>query len=621
MKRMRHLAPRSRETLLDALRPPAGYRLDQAVGTCFSVDPMAALLVPLAFAIFDAEDSKDDSDPVAKLAAMKTFAGRITLYCEQGRIAAATKAPTVFSYLEDSLLPVRAPRGGSFHPKLWVLRFAGGEASTPVHRTLCLSRNLTFDRSWDSIVRLEQDESLEGSDQSRPLIEFLLELDKQVPSAGTRSVAASLNGVAFAPPAGFESLVFRPMVPGGGADAVSPRDKGESRVFIASPFLADGRLRTMARRFKRVEVASRPEALDALDRDLVSKLGTLYVFDSPDDQATESAELAVTADEGSVEPGGLTGLHAKISCWEDGEQGHLLTGSANTTVAAYECNFEFGVELIGRRSLVGPAALLSEAKGEVGLRALLREYDPSSTAEADDQDEADFEKLEAIRKELVDAKWVATVTRNTDGGADLALATGVPLERIRPESTVKVWPITLSEDQFCSIDVGTGPLATWKLPSTASATALFGFELQLPSKNIGSVRFAIKADLTGDVEDRLDLILRGVLSDAGSVLRYLLLLLAGDDAGSSIHSSISGPVAVGAGGSTSASSITSVPLLETMVRTFSRDPSSLKSFKSAMEQMENNHELLGELPEGLREIWRPFDDALGEAPAASRGEP
>lgn len=619
MRRMRQLAPRARETLLDSLRPPSGFRLDQAVGTCFSVDPMAALLVPLAFAIFDAEDSDDDSDPVAKLAATKTFARRITLYCEQGRISAATKAPTVFSYLEESLLPVRSPRGGSFHPKIWVLRFASGGKGDFVHRTLCLSRNLTFDRSWDSIVRLEQDERSEGSDQSIPLIEFLLELDKQAPSEGTRSIATSLSGVAFAPPAGFESLVFRPMVPGGGADCVGPKSEGRSRIFIASPFLADDRLRTLANRFDRVEVASRPEALDALNRDLVSSLSGIYVFDSLESDSPQSADSFVAIDEDSAEASGLHGLHAKIYCWEDGEKGHLLSGSANATVAAFQRNFEFGVELIGRKTTVGPAALLSAGKGEVGLKALLREYEPSLPLEPDSQEEADFSKLEGIRRVMVDADWTATLTLSPEGGAELSLVGEPEPAASWPDCTVKIWPITLDEDEACFIDKRSGSVAAWQLPSAASATALFGFEMRLATNDKARVRFAIKAGLKGDLEGRLDLIMREVLSDSGDVLRYLLLLLAGENPGSSVHSSVSGSAAIGAGGSATVGSIASIPLLETMVRTFSRDPSSLKSFKSAMEQMEGDDELAGELPEGLLDIWRPFDHALDGATAARGG--
>src|SRR5205823_5844538 len=52
--------------------------------------------------------------------------------------------------------------GGVFHPKVWLLRFAPREDSDAtgtavVYRLLCLTRNLTFDRSWDTMLSLEGD--------------------------------------------------------------------------------------------------------------------------------------------------------------------------------------------------------------------------------------------------------------------------------------------------------------------------------------------------------------------------------------------------------------------------------------------------------------------------------
>ena len=55
------LAPKDRTLLLEALRPPAGYRLDVAVCTTYSLDLMAMLVAPLAFTFFDWED--DDGEP------------------------------------------------------------------------------------------------------------------------------------------------------------------------------------------------------------------------------------------------------------------------------------------------------------------------------------------------------------------------------------------------------------------------------------------------------------------------------------------------------------------------------------------------------------------------------
>jgi hypothetical protein len=52
------------------------------------------------------------------------------------------------------VVEVQAPKGGVFHPKLWLLRYTA-ENQPAFYRLLNLSRNLTFDRSWDIILCLE----------------------------------------------------------------------------------------------------------------------------------------------------------------------------------------------------------------------------------------------------------------------------------------------------------------------------------------------------------------------------------------------------------------------------------------------------------------------------------
>ena len=44
------LRPDERQHLLELLRPPAGCKLDVAVGTTFSLDLISALMLPLSFA-------------------------------------------------------------------------------------------------------------------------------------------------------------------------------------------------------------------------------------------------------------------------------------------------------------------------------------------------------------------------------------------------------------------------------------------------------------------------------------------------------------------------------------------------------------------------------------------
>ncbi len=83
------LEAEDRQLLLDALRPPAGYALDRAVGTTYSLDLMSLLVAPLAFALFDREasDGRLVADPIALLEAVRRNADRIDIFCQAGQIA------------------------------------------------------------------------------------------------------------------------------------------------------------------------------------------------------------------------------------------------------------------------------------------------------------------------------------------------------------------------------------------------------------------------------------------------------------------------------------------------------------------------------------------------------
>ena len=98
--------------------------------------------------------------------------------------------------LESSVHPVRAPGGGAFHPKVWVLRFLF-EDGAPLIRVAVLSRNLTFDRSWD--IALASEASPKPKQQtagSRPLAEFVRRLPELCAEQPNPSVADKIRALA-----------------------------------------------------------------------------------------------------------------------------------------------------------------------------------------------------------------------------------------------------------------------------------------------------------------------------------------------------------------------------------------------------------------------------------------
>src|ERR1700674_1861457 len=153
------LEPQTRQLLLDALRPPPGAELDRAIGTTYSLDLLSLLAAPLGFALLDREaaDGRLVADPVALLEAVRRNADRIDVFCQASKIGIPRQHRLIFNYLEDSVHEVFPPNNEAiFHPKVWVIRYRRSDGQM-TYRLLCLSRNLTFDRSWDTVLCLDGD--------------------------------------------------------------------------------------------------------------------------------------------------------------------------------------------------------------------------------------------------------------------------------------------------------------------------------------------------------------------------------------------------------------------------------------------------------------------------------
>src|SRR3954454_22414252 len=111
------LEPDGRSLLLDALRPPEGYRLDYAVATTFTLHLDTALSVPLSFL---SRRLADSGDPIALMEAVRAAGDRLDVSHQAGMVAVPPSRSPIFSFLEPLLHAVKRPKAGHlFHPKLW----------------------------------------------------------------------------------------------------------------------------------------------------------------------------------------------------------------------------------------------------------------------------------------------------------------------------------------------------------------------------------------------------------------------------------------------------------------------------------------------------------------------
>ncbi len=164
------LQPTNRLTLIDAMRPPAGFRIESAMAVTFTLDLRALLAAPAAFALTGPDGTvagSDQLEPIELLHALRSHADKITVFSQVGHIA-LPPSRRVFAFLEGAVIPVHGPLGGIVHPKVWVLRYESrealldGQSQQQRLRVLVASRNLTFDTSWDTVLRLDEHPDTSG---------------------------------------------------------------------------------------------------------------------------------------------------------------------------------------------------------------------------------------------------------------------------------------------------------------------------------------------------------------------------------------------------------------------------------------------------------------------------
>ena len=275
------LEPEGRHLLLDALRPPTGYALDRAIGTTFSLDLAALLTAPVGFALLDRETRTVVSPPTRSRSSRPCGATPSASTSSVRPGSSACPRTTGRSSATSSRRSTRSLRrtlGAIFHPKVWLIRYrraddvVGEDAPAQRYRLLCLSRNLTFDRSWDTVLRLEGEPSAAPDERNEPLARFLRSLPFDGPGTARGGLADELESLAdevrrvrFEPPPGFDELAFWPL----GIDrrrSTWPFDTRIDRMLIVSPFLTTDCLERFARPRSdgRDTLISRPESFDAL---------------------------------------------------------------------------------------------------------------------------------------------------------------------------------------------------------------------------------------------------------------------------------------------------------------------------------------------------------------------
>ena len=347
------------------LAPPAEYELDFAVGTTYSLDLDALVGASLSLSLSEETDSVLMNNPVCLLEALRDTGDKVALFCDSGQIRYPNHVNHLYILLEKMVFPVKVKKQRgmaaypSFHPKMWLIRYKNRKKESR-YRIIVLSRNLTFDRSWDMTCSMDgqPDESI--TDKNEPLCDFLRYLASQVPSndngrkkvRGIRSMIRELDHVNFRLEdkdlKWFYDYSFIPNgIPGSNGkkyqiDQTPLFRNTFHEIVIISPFLSGDIIRSFNDRNKnslikndRYLLITRGTSLDKLSPDDISNFAdNIYAVK----EKVSDGETAISEGTESVQ---RQDIHAKVYMIRKHTETDLYLGSLNASHNAVYGNVEF----------------------------------------------------------------------------------------------------------------------------------------------------------------------------------------------------------------------------------------------------------------------------------------
>lgn len=605
------LEPTDRNHLWNALKAPEGYELHSAIGTTYSLDLLTLLTIPLAFTVFSQEggDGAQLADPLAVLAALRGHSEKITIFCQAGQISIPKPGQQLYSYLESMVVEVTPPGDdGVFHPKVWLLRFQAGDGSVR-YRLLCSTRNITFDRFWDTMLVLEGElnDKNNSSIDNGPLTKFIHALPEMASHKINAEAKKRINRmerelrrVPFELPEGFEEMTFWPLgIPGLSKKEQWPFDGRRTRTVVVSPFLSARCLRQLSKGGHGNVLISRLESLDALTSDELEGFEQLYILDStahPEDSDFDEEENA---------PIPLEGLHAKLYIADDGWNARIWTGSANATDAAFNKNVEFLVELKGKKSFCGTAVFLQQEKNKTNVRDLLQVYEPGDEGSTAESIEEELEKL--LRKavgEIVEQQLIAKVSTPQKDCYTVTLSAQKKYsDKFLKRIHVQCWPISLKPVRAVEPKWSCKKIATFKDLSFEALTSFYAFEINMEKEGKQlSKKFVMNVPLQGVPADREKRILQSLVKNKEDFLRFLFLILSEGGLDMSAFLRCAGECHSSEGIFFGLKETGT--LFELLVKTLHRNPEQLDRIHRLKKELMDSDEGAQLLPEGFDTLWK-----------------
>ena len=601
------LAYDNRAVALELLRPPTGSRLDFAVVLSYTLNLEALLALPLAVVSHqDAGIEELLQDPIRLLQSLRDVGDRIHVFVDETGVHVPQRRHPVFVALEGCVHLVRAPKGGVFHPKLWIARFIQSDGTQYI-RVAILSRNLTFDRSLDLALVSEAhpgEETIPGSEPVRDLLEELSSMSRtHIPKALANKLKTLGEQIAcceFLPPEGFYQapIEFQPIgIPG--YARWNPKIANGKRVLAVSPFI-NGSTLDAIRGLGPIDsrLISRPDELDSIPAECLDAWGSVSVLD---DISDSDEEIRSDESESQEHPSSTTsGLHAKFVVAEhERTQATWTLGSANLTAAASNGhNVELIAQISGRANQVGIDRVWKE------IERFCQDYKRSHDAKEVSAEELNARNLlNQAKRNFLDSQKLRVVCKPevSDGLWTWTLDGKFTIDA---QVQVHAWPISVNQDQCKELQL---PIS-WKSMPEVRLISFVAFRFSVEGFTDLSESFVLNLPISGVSQERVDKVLSSVIDSTEKLLLFLRLLL-GENYDEWIVPDANGAKAHDVFDHAGFAMET---LLEDLLRVAARQPKRLEPFQKLISNLQETPEGRALIPKDLEMLWKAVEQALAK---------
>lgn len=593
------------------LMPPDGYKLDKAIGTTYSFDLEALTAVAICLGLSEETDSKLMQNPISMLNALQKVSDKIILFCEAGQIKAPLKPTALSILLEKMVVEVALPkdrqlgRYPAFHPKTWVLSYVNKDGDKK-YRFVVMSRNLTFDRSWDVSFSMDSSRMVRQKKKTKPIINFLDFLSgsvsNNVKDAGKkrtliRNMQAELADVSFSLDSKEfgENFEILPLGIGKNAYQMSEdvlfstdRNSADStfhELVVMSPFLSESVIAdfNIAERglsdSKRTLITRRSELSKLKEMDTGNF--TIYVLkdeivdgeDAISDEMTDKMKQDI---------------HAKIYIRRKYADVDLYLGSMNASYSAINKNVEMMLWLGTKNKYLngekflkdifcGPADDVKNPFEKVTVMDAVQDIDGDNK-----------NALEQKIKELCRAKRKATITEDNYGKYKVT----VEFPGVTSDKTIMVSPFNSKQEHTLCEKIEFTELEMLQLSEFYELTAKEGED---------EIHRIIMIPTIGFPEDRESAIVNSIVKDRASFVEYIAFVLGDDYLASMLEKK-----QIGESGIFQHSNDAMPVLYEKMLRTSVEEPERFRDIGYVL-KMVTDKEII---PDEFRELYDTFCNTL-----------